>query len=116
MIISAVEIKTYKIELPNEKNTYDIDVASDMIQQGIVEPKTHKIEFTYNEFPHMPKELAEQILNSVIDYVCDQEQDKTSSIAKLIDMGFSPVSLVNYFGFNLHDVAETIGEDEEDEV
>lgn len=110
MIIRAIETKTYEFELPNEKNTNAADVASNMIKQGIIAPKTHKIEYTYNEFPHIPNELAEQILNSVIDYVCEQEQNKTSSIAKLIDMGFSPESLFDYFGFNLHDVAETIGE------
>ncbi len=87
-----------------------------MIKQGIVAPKTHRIDYTFSEFPQMPKELAEQILNSVIDYVCEEEQNKYSSIAKLIDMGFPPEALVGYFGFNLHDVAETIGEDEKDEI
>lgn len=61
----------------------------------------------------MPIDGAMKILNSVIDYVCEQEQKKEPAIRKLVDMGFSADTLVDHFGFNLHDVAEAIGEDDD---
>lgn len=110
MTIKAIETKTYEIDLTNESYNNAVEFASGMIQQGTAEPKTHSIEYV-QDFHQIPNDLAEKILNSVIDYVCEQEQKKEPSINKLIDMGFPAEALVDYFGFNLHDVADAIGED-----
>ncbi|ADU23958.1 hypothetical protein [Ruminococcus albus] len=65
---------------------------------------------TTNTSGHIPGGEAEKILNKIIDYLADNEKNEEAAINKLIKIGFTGESLVDYFGFNMMSVSEVLEE------
>lgn len=110
MKIKLIETKTYETEVHTKDRDTAINAATDMVRNGWLDPLTCSIEVV-NDFKQIPSDLAEDILNKVIDYTAIG-RDRSAAIQELLKMGFPPEALCDYFGFNLLDVADELEEEE----
>lgn len=116
MKVKAIEKKNFEIEVNTNDHDQAIEIASEAIREGVVPAKTHYIEFI-NSDP-IPSDVAEKTINSVINYIANKHSDEKnaeeSTIYDLLKMGISGEVLVDYFGFNMMSVSETM--DDFDEI
>jgi hypothetical protein len=84
------------------------EVETNKVKELINENSKEVIEIKSSD--NIPCDLAKIILNKIIDYVADNEKNEEAAINKLIKIGFTGESLVDYFGFNMMSVSEVLEE------
>ena len=104
-------------EIIQEFSGFPIEFTIQFIYKEIPSDVVNKLQESHkntnkstNASGHIPGEEAEKILNKIIDYVAVNEKNEEAAINKLIKIGFTGESLVDYFGFNMMSVSEVLEE------